>query len=388
MKRQIQGHYETISYGSESVSSFVPNPLPPVPKLHISNELQRKMNEAMLALGRLDSITLLLPDTNYFLYLYIRKEAVLSSQIEGTQSSLSDLLLFEMDGIPSVPLNDVKEILNYVNALNYGIQRLKEGFPFSIRLIKELHAKLLSSGRGSEKEPGEFRTSPNWIGGTRPGNALYVPPPPHKVLDCMGDLEKFVHGQPEQTDTLIKLALTHAQFETIHPFLDGNGRLGRMLITLLLCEEKILCEPLLYLSLYFKQNRQTYYDMLQRVRTEGTWEEWIGFFVDAIKSTAAQAVETARALSSLIETDNKHIQGMGRIAGSAARVHTVLCKTPFIMSSTASSQTKLTPSTVNKALKALIKEGIVSEVTNKKRNRLFVYKKYIDIINDGMENYK
>jgi len=276
MKRTIQGRYITISTVGETVRAFIPTPLPPQPPIDWSPQLREKFDRALLALGRLDSVSILLPNPSLFLYTYVRKEAVLSSQIEGTQSSLSDLLLFELDLTPSVPIQDVREVSNYVAALNHGLQRLKEGFPLSLRLIREIHEILLSTGRGSDRTPGEFRRSQNWIGGTRPGDAVFVPPPPENVVECMGDLEMFLHDRPVQTTTLLKAALAHVQFETIHPFLDGNGRLGRLLITLLLCAEKVLKDPMLYLSLFFKMHRQRYYDLLNDVRFSGDWRPgWI-----------------------------------------------------------------------------------------------------------------
>jgi Fic family protein len=296
----------------EKAKAFIPAPLPPKPSINWTPDLRSKFDQALLALGRLDSISTFLPDISLFLYLYVRKEAVLSSMIEGTlyvrkeavlssmiegtQSSLSDLLLFELDMEPGVPLDDVREVSNYVAALDYGLKRLSEGFPLSLRLMKEMHAVLLSRGRGSNQTPGEFRRSQNWIGGTRPGNAAFVPPPAEQVLDCMGKLELFLHDQPEPTPALLKAALAHVQFETIHPFLDGNGRLGRLLITLLLWEQKMLREPMLYLSLYFKTHRQYYYELLNEIRLSGNWEAWLDFFAEAVIATATQAVDTARQL--------------------------------------------------------------------------------------------
>ncbi|NLG36194.1 MAG: Fic family protein, partial [Lentisphaerae bacterium] len=235
MKRALQGHYVTTATAGEKVNAFVPAPLPPKPPIVWSPELRTKFDEALIALGRLDSVSFLLPDVSLFLYTYVRKEAVLSSMIEGTRSSLSDLLLFEVEEQPGVPLDDVREVSNYVAALDYGLERVRSGFPISLRLIRDIHARLLSAGRGTDKRPGEFRQSQNWIGGTRPGNAFYVPPPAHLVMECMGALELFLHDQPEHTPLLLKTALAHVQFESIHPFLDGNGRVGRLLITLLLC---------------------------------------------------------------------------------------------------------------------------------------------------------
>ncbi|MEK6687426.1 MAG: Fic family protein, partial [Gemmatimonadota bacterium] len=295
MIRGLTGSYQTVSTsGGEVVKAFIPSPLPPVPPLQVDPPLRTLLDETLLELGRLDSISALLPDTPLFLYSYVRKEAVLSSQIEGTQSSLSDLLLFEVEGAPGAPLDDITEVVSYVAALEHGLRRIRAGFPLSARLLREIHGLLLATGRGASQQPGEFRRSQNWIGGTRPGNALFVPPPAEAVAECIGALERFLHDQPKKTSPLLKAALAHVQFETIHPFLDGNGRVGRLLITLLLCAEGVLQEPLLYLSLYLKQHRQRYYELLTEVRTTGNWEEWVTFFVEAARSTASGAVVNAR----------------------------------------------------------------------------------------------
>ena len=268
------GRYIITAYGNENVRAFVPPPLPPDPPLRL-DALQRLLEQANQSLGRLDGLASVLPNLPLFIYAYVRKEAVLSSQIEGTQSSISDLLLFENKEAPGVPLNDVEEVSNYVLALNHGLERMRGGFPLSLRLIREIHAVLLSKGRGNDKQPGEFRLSQNWIGGTRPGTAAYVPPPPKLVPECMNALELFLHEDRADLPLLIRAGLTHVQFETIHPFLDGNGRLGRLLITFLLCAGGVLREPILYLSLYFKQHRPVYYELLDRVRTKGDWEAWL-----------------------------------------------------------------------------------------------------------------
>src|SRR5262249_14352654 len=267
VKRGLTGYYLPNSAGGETYRSFVPKPLPPETELEIDPALRAELDRATLNLGRLDGSTQLLPDPDLFLFMYVRKEAVLLSQIEGTQSSLSELLLFENEGITHVPIDDVREVSNYVAAMEHGLKRLREGLPVSIRLLKEIHSVLLAKGRGAEKEPGEFRRSQNWWGGTRPGNAKFVPPPPDQIIECMGALEKFLHNEPVATPSLIKAGLAHVQFETIHPFLDGNGRLGRLLVTFLLCSEEILSQPMLYLSLFLKQNREAYYNLLQQVRT-------------------------------------------------------------------------------------------------------------------------
>jgi len=385
MKRELQGKYVTISTVGETAQAFVPAPLPPHPPIDWTPELRSKFDMALLALGRLDSVSTLLPETSLFLYMYVRKEAVLSSMVEGTQSSLSDLLLFELDQVPGVPLDDVREVSNYVAALDHGLRLLEEGLPLSLRLIREIHGVLLAKGRGSSRTPGEFRRSQNWIGGTRPGTAAFVPPPAGDVLECMSKLELFLHDQAEPTPVLLKAALVHVQFETIHPFLDGNGRLGRLLITLLLCEQKMLREPMLYLSLYFKTHRQYYYELLNNVRLTGDWEAWLDFFAEAIIVTATQAVETAQQLLDLSDQDRDKISGLGRASASALQVHRALMERPITTSGWLVERTGITPATVNKALGHLMLLGIVRELTAQKRNRLFSYGEYLEIVSHGTE---
>ena len=385
MKRALQGRYVTIATVGERVQAFVPAPLPPCPPIDWTPDLRGKFDQALLALGRLDSVSTLLPDTSLFLYMYIRKEAVLSSMIEGTQSSLSDLLLFELDQEPGVPLHDVREVSHYVAALDHGLRRLKEGFPLSLRLLREIHGVLLTQGRGSHQAPGEFRRSQNWIGGTRPGNAAFVPPPAAEVPECMGKLELFLHDQPEPTPVLLKAALAHVQFETIHPFLDGNGRLGRLLIPLLLWEKQVLRQPMLYLSLYFKTHRQYYYDLLNQVRLTGDWEAWLDFFAEAVIVTAKQAVETARQVHDLINQDRDKIGSLGRAAASTLQVHRALMIHPIATSGSLVEKLGITSATVNKALGHLEQLGIAKELTARKRNRVFSYTGYIDIMNRGTE---
>lgn len=305
--------------------------------------------------------------------------------IEGTQSSLSDLLLFESDHQPGVPLDDVQEVSNYVSALNHGLNRLNEGFPLSIRLLKEIHKVLLAKGRGRECDPGEFRRSQNWIGGSRPGTAVFVPPPPDHVPNCMSQLELFLHDNEEKTTILIKAALAHVQFETIHPFLDGNGRLGRLLITLLLCSEKVLKEPMLYLSLYFKSHRQRYYELLNEVRQTGDWELWLHFFADAIINTTTQAVETAQRLMKLSADDEKRINKLKRKTSSVHLIHKAMLERPMSSPNWIQGKTQLSPATVNACLRELEQLEIVKEVTGQKRNRLYSYDKYIQIMNEGTE---
>jgi Fic family protein len=385
MNRELQGHYETISTVGETARAFVPSPLPPDPPIEWTHDLRGKFDDAHVAIGQLGAISSVLPDASVFLYTYVRKEAVLSSMIEGTQSSLSDLLLFELDEVPGVPLDDVREVSNYVAALEHGTRRLTEGMPISLRLIREIHAILLREGRGSDGAPGEFRTSQNWIGGSRPGNAVYVPPPPGQVVPCMGDLEHFLHDKPVATPPLLKTALAHVQFETVHPFLDGNGRVGRLLITLLLFAHDMLKQPMLYLSLYFKAHRQYYYELLNRVRHQGDWETWLSFFADAVVYTSKQAVDSATELIDQANRDKSRVETLGRAAPSTQKILDALVKRPVATSGWLVDATSLSLPTVLSGLTRLGELGIVGELTQKKRNRIFSYTDYIDILNRGTE---
>jgi Fic family protein len=380
----LSGTYVTTAVAGETVRAFVPAPLPPRPPINLA-PLVRKLDRANQALGRLDGLRTLLPDPQLFMYLYIRKEAVLSSQIEGTQSSLSDLLLYELDEAPGVPLDDVAEVSSYVAAMNHGLDRLRGGFPLSLRLIREVHEILLSHGRGSDKTPGEFRRSQNWIGGSRPGDARFVPPPQHLVMRCMGDLEKFLHDESTGLPLLVKAALAHVQFETIHPFLDGNGRVGRLLITLLLCAEGVLTEPLLYLSLFLKKNRDRYYDLLQRSRTEGAWGEWLEFFLDGVIETAGQAGETAQRALRMFDEDRQRLRVLGRTAGSLLRVHESLRQHPATTATRVAAGTGLAFQTATAAIERLRVEGLLEEVTGRRRDRVFVYRRYLDLLAEGTE---
>lgn len=380
------GVFRRTTTGDESYYVFYPRPLPPDPPLSVDASTQQLLDTANQALGRLDGITLLLPDPDQFLYSYIRKEAVLSSQIEGIQSSLSDLLLFEHDVATGVPIQDVRETSNYIRAIEHGLARIAAGFPLSLRLIKEVHGLLLDSGRGAERTPGEFRRSQNWLGGTRPGNARFVPPPPHEVLPAMGQLEKFLHDDPVPTQILVKAALAHAQFETIHPFLDGNGRGGRLLITLLLCGEgRVLSRPLLYLSLYLKENRDEYYERLQRVRTHGEWEAWLRFFLDGVVEVAASATQTTRRIVDLVEDDRRKVVTLGRAAGSALRLHELVTRKIVFTVPEAARAVGVSEVTAGKAARHLERLGIVREITGRSRNRLFVYHEYLRLLQEGVE---
>ena len=378
------GGYVSTTISAETVRAFLPPPLPPEPPLDLSG-LYQNLDRANQALGRLDGLTTLLPDIKLFLYLYVRKEALLSSQIEGTKSSFSDLLLFENEAVPGVPIDDVEEVSNYVAAMQHGLRRIKGGFPLSLRLIREIHGILFRGGRGANKTPREFRRSQNWIGGSRPGNAAFVPPPPNQMMECLDHFEQFLHDEKHKLPVLVAAGLIHVQFETIHPFLDGNGRLGRLLITLLLCAKGVLREPLLYLSLYFKTRRQRYYDLLQRVRTEGVWEEWIEFFLDGTETTARQAADTAVQILQLFESDRKKIRAMGRKAASSLTVHEYLQAHPLTKIGPAAKDLKLSIPTVTSALETLIGLKIAKESTGKRRDRLFAYPRYMHILSEGTE---
>lgn len=383
---RVTGTYSIQSVGGERYRSFIPKPLPPVRDLQLTQDDFDLMEKANRAVGRLDGVTGLLPDADLFIYFYVRKEAVLSSQIEGTQSSMTELLLSEA-GESGVPIQDVQEVSCYVKAMNYALETMRSGrLPLSLRLIREAHSLLLSQGRGENRNPGEFRRSQNWIGGLRPGNAVYVPPPPDQVVDLMGDLEKYLHDQPGRTPALIKAGLAHVQFETIHPFLDGNGRMGRLLITLLLCAEEALAEPLLYLSLYFKQNRQDYYQHLQSVRDSGAWEEWLRFFLEGVRQTAGQAADLAKKILQLFETDRGRIEErMGRRCGSVLRVHQFLQRRPIRSMREIGEGLKITLPTAYSAIEALTKMGIVEEITKRARRKLFSYASYVALLNEGTE---
>lgn len=386
MHRGPTGTYQISTHGGEAVRAFVPHALPPQPPLDLGGPLQPLLERAYLAVGRLDSVSTLLPDTHLFLYTYVRKEALLSSQIEGTQSSLSELLLFELEEAGGAPLDDVVEVSNYVAALEHGLARLREDFPLSNRLLREIHAKLLARGRGSEKSPGEFRRSQNWIGGTRPGNAHFVPPPPAQVPDCMRDLEQFLHAS-DDLPALVRAALAHVQFETIHPFLDGNGRVGRLLITILLCGAGKLQQPLLYLSLFFKQHRSDYYRLLDTVREQGDWEAWLAFFLEGVVQTADGAVETAKRLMALFDADRGRIQQAGRRASSALRVHEALKARPVHRLQDIARSTGLSFPTAAAGMQVLVDLQIAREVTGKRRNRVFAYDSYLGELNEGTENF-
>lgn len=379
MQRGPTGYQIPISTVGETAKAFVPHPLPPIPPLELDGELGTLLDAASTAIGRLDGISLILPDPQLFLYTYVRQEAVLSSQIEGTQSSLSDLLRHELDGTPSALLDDVTEVSCYVDAMQHGLNKLQAGEPLSLRLLKEIHAQLLANGRGSTKQPGEFRRSQNWIGGSRPGNARFVPPPPDLVLDCMGALEKFIHNDPVRTRPLLKAALAHVQFETIHPFLDGNGRLGRLLITFLLCAEGVLSQPLLYLSLHFKRHRSDYYRLLQEVRETGIWEDWLRFFFEGVIQTSEAATLAAKRLLSLFDEHRNMLAGE---SASVLRLHQLLQQHPVTSAMAAAKTLGVSHPTASRALRTLTQHGVLKEITGRDYRRFYAYSGYLDILND------
>jgi len=323
-------------------------------------------------------------DTARFLYMYVRREAVLSSQIEGTQSSLSDLLTFENDELPSVSIDDVAEVSSYVSAMYYGLEKLSE-YPLSLRLIKEIHEKLMTNSKGSTKQPGEFRKSQNWVGGLHPSVAKFVPPPPENLMECLDNFEKYLHDEKNVMPVLIKAAIAHVQFETIHPFLDGNGRLGRLLITFILCIEGLLKEPLLYLSLYFKINKKEYYKHLQNVRLTGDWESWIKFFLQGVIETSQEAIDKAKRITLVIEKDRASIYESGKSNASVIAVHNYMQNHPMTNTAKIKEACGISLPTVIRSLAMLESLGIVKETTGKERHKIFAYMEYISILNEGTE---
>jgi Fic family protein len=378
MHRPPPGKYVTVTTAAEPFRAFVPAPLPPEPPVEWSPALRRRFDAALVALGRLDAVTALLPNAALLLYSFVRKEAVLSSQIEGTQSSFADLLLYEIDEQPGVPVDDAREVSRCVAALERGLKKLRGGLPVCTRLLCEMHKVLLSHPGGRARAPGELRRTQVWVGGTRPGNAAFVPPPPEAVADCLAPLERFLNDEPEPVPPLLKAALAHVQFETIHPFLDGNGRIGRLLIVLQLVADGVLREPMLYPSLFFKRHRALYYELLNEVRLRGDWERWLDFFAEGIETSATQAVATANTLLALVNTDRDRIAALGRAAASALAVHQALQRQPIATSAALVKATGLTAATVNKSLVHLEGIGIVGELTSRQRGRVFSYRRYVE----------
>lgn len=384
MERQT-GNYILSSLNGQAYKAFVPAPLPPLPPLQLDHALVVLRDRALVALGELKGITRILPDARLFLYQYVRKEALLSSQIEGTQSSLSDLLLFELDEAPGVPLDDVREVSNYMDALEHGLSRLRGEFPVSLRLLREMHEHLLRRGRGSSKAPGEFRKTPVWIGGPSPDRAQFVPPPADALLECLDALERFLHATEDGISPLARAGLAHVQFETIHPFLDGNGRLGRLLIVLMLCDAGLLDEPSLYLSLYFKSRRDEYYQRLDAVRTQGDWEGWLRFFFDGVAATSGQAVDTAQRLLRLFQDDRERLRATGRIAGTVLQLHEAFTRNPLRTIPRLVDESGLSKPAISRGLDVMRKLGIIREITGKQRYMIFAYQPYLDILSEGAQ---
>ena len=386
MRRESTGTYATTTTHGEPVRAFIPHPLPPTPAIAPRETLGHLLESAAAALGRLDAVTNLLPDVPLFTYGHIRKEAILSSQIEGIHTTLTDLARLEADRTPTTNPTDTLETSNLVTALNHGLDRLRSGFPLSNRLLREMHAFLLAGERGAARMPGQFRRSQNWIGGSRPGNAVFVPPPPHHVHHCMSDLERFIHDPNDGLPVLVKAGLAHVQFETIHPFLDGNGRVGRLLIILMLCDAGLLREPLLYLSLHFKRKRSTYYHLLNDTRRTGDWEAWLRFFLEGVREVAEAAVTTARQASEAILDDRSRIGHQGRRAASALRVHQSLVERPVGSIAGLASRTGFSRPTVAAALRLLEGLSIVREITGRQRGRVYTYERYLAVLREGMQD--
>jgi Fic family protein len=380
------GRYEHSLAGSEWVSAFVPFPLPPrEPPIAIDGRTGEKLREAERALARLDLAGAMVPSLDWFLYAFVRKEAVISSQIEGTQATLIDLLAFEAEPEAAADA-EVEEVCNFIEALNYARAELarSDGLPLSMRLLHEAHRRLMRGARGANKQPGEVRRSQNWIGGRRPGNAVFVPPPPQLLPDLLGDLESYLHAD-DGLPPLVRAGLAHVQFETIHPYLDGNGRIGRLLIALLLEHWRLLRVPLLYLSLFFKRHREDYYRRLDAVRTEGDWEGWIAFFLDGVTTVADEATASARELFALVTEDRARVLAQDTSSVSAARLFELLPKHPIVTVGATMALIGTSKPTATRAIETLVGAGVLVETTGRKRDRRFVYQGYIDRLRVGTE---
>jgi Fic family protein len=386
MPRRTTGRYESVSAGGEKVEAFIPFDLPPRrPTLAITGRLEHRLRAAEEALLRLELAGEMVPSVDWFLYAFVRKEAVITSQIEGTQASLVDLLNFEAQDAPQANA-DVEEVSNYLDALAYARDQLasKRGLPLSMRLLNEAHKRLMRGVRGANKQPGSVRRSQNWIGGTRPGNATYVPPPPDKLPHLLSALEKYVHAE-DSLPKLVRAGLVHVQFETIHPYLDGNGRIGRLLIALLLEHWGLLKSPLLYLSLFFKRHRDEYYRRLNLVRLEGDWEGWTDFFLDGVATIAGEAVAAARELFELVASDRAKIIGSPTASVSAIRLFERLPRHPIVTVSSAMTLLETTKPTATRAIESLVEAGILAETTGKKRDRSFAYQAYLERLRTGTD---
>lgn len=364
---------------ASNYSAFIPAPLPPDSPIKFDDELTRLLSKADRCLGRLDGVASVLPNPDLFVAMYVRHEAVLSSQIEGTQSTLEDVLEFEVDAQRSDFPKDVEEVVNYVRAMNFGLERIME-FPLSLRLIREIHNELMKGVRGEHKNPGEFRKSQNWIGpaNTNLSNAIFVPPPVIDMHHALNNLELFLHD--ESLPVLIQCGLAHAQFETIHPFLDGNGRIGRLLITLLMCQKEILQRPLLYLSYYLKANRSEYYDRLMAIRSDGSWEGWLKFFLRGVAEVSSAATDMSREILNLREdTIERIVENLTSKSANALRLLDYLYLQPIITTKIVEKRLGCTFQTAGKLISDLVGLGLLEETTGGKRNRVYRYKPYLEI---------
>jgi Fic family protein len=383
--KRSTGRYERVVVGGEEVSAFIPMPLPPVPPPVLDDRLAERLRQAEQALVRLDLAGEMVPSIDWFIYAFVRKEAVLSSQIEGTQATLDDLLAFEAEE-KLAPNADVEEVCNYLDAVTFAREQIADaqGLPLSMRLLNETHLRLMHGVRGATKQPGEVRRSQNWIGGSRPGNAAFVPPPPNLLPDLLGEFEKYLHGN-DTLPKLVRAGLAHVQFETIHPYLDGNGRIGRLLISLLLENWGLLAKPILYLSLFFKRHQAEYYRRLGAVRTEGDWEGWLDFFLDGVATIADEAVTSARDLFALISADRTRVLGSGKTSVAAVRLFEALPRHPIVTVASAMALIDTSKPTAIRSIETLVNAGILVETTGKKRDRSFAYQAYVNRLRVGTE---
>lgn len=387
MSPRKTGTYERTTVGREEIAAFIPAPLPPNrPPLALEGPVSERLRAAEQALVRLELAGEMVPSVDWFIYAFVRKEAVVSSQIEGTRATLVDLLTFEAAGDERAPGADVEEICNYLDALAYARSELAEptGLPLSMRLLNETHLRLMRGVPGSDKQPGEIRRTQSWIGGTRPGNAAFVPPPPHALGDALSAFEKYIHGD-DDLPPLVRAGLLHVQFETIHPYLDGNGRIGRLLVTLLLEHWKLLTKPLLYLSLFFKRHRHEYYRRLGTVRTEGDWEGWLDYFLDGVATIADEALSSARDLFGLVADDRARVLEHARTSIAAVRLFELLPRRPIVSVANAVKQLGVSKPTAGRAVEALEKAGVLVEITGKKRDRSWAYQSYLDRLRVGTD---
>lgn len=394
MPKRTTGRYERTTASGEEVAAFIPLSLPPTnPPIRIASALTDRLRAAELALVRLELAGEMVPSLDWFIYAFVRKEAVVSSQIEGTQATLVDLLSFEAQGDVSEsegktlsPSAGVEEVCNYLDALTYARAELADprGLPLSMRLLNQAHKRLMRGVRGAEKQPGEVRCSQNWIGGTRPGNAMYVPPPPHALGEVLGAFEKYLHAE-DSLHPLVRAGLLHVQFETIHPYLDGNGRIGRLLVTLLLEHWKLLTKPLLYLSLFFKRHKADYYRRLNAVRVDGDWEGWLDFFLEGVATIGGEAVASARELFALVVEDRARVLSAEKVSIGALRLFELLPRHPIVTVVSATKLLGTTKPTAGKAIELLATAGVLVESTGKKRDRSFAYRAYLDRLKVGTE---